>query len=141
MGVIIVDTSVVVKWFIREKYSDNAIKLLKDFKTGNIDLHAPISLLLEFANTIRKYYVKKMISLNLMNEIIETMEEIPIYYHNLTWDLTEKALQHAIKFSITVYDAVYLILSEANNGIVVTADERFYNATKEKCNIVFVANY
>jgi len=71
MNVIFVDTSVSIKWFIPEKYSDNAIKLLNDFKNGFVDLHAPTTLLLEFGNAIRKYYVKKIIGLNIMVEIIK----------------------------------------------------------------------
>jgi len=69
------------------------------------------------------------------------MIEIPISYHNLTWNLTEKALQPAINLSITLYDAIYLVFSKINNATAVTADQHLYNPAKKKSNIVFITDY
>jgi predicted nucleic acid-binding protein len=44
-------------------------------------------------------------------------------------------LELSIKNRITIYDAIYVSLSEMLNFGFITADERLHNALKDKANI------
>jgi len=48
----VLDTSVIVKWFMTEKNSDKAEKLLDDLIDEKIEVVIPISLLYELANVL-----------------------------------------------------------------------------------------
>jgi len=134
----IVDASVAVKWFIPEDYSDIALRILERFKNLEVVLYAPDSIKLEFANAIRKYYIRKIITRDLMNWILEEMKKIPINYVRIDWRLATEALKIAVENNITVYDAYYIALSQERNIQVVTADEKLYNAMAEKYDIVLL---
>ncbi|MCD6513720.1 MAG: type II toxin-antitoxin system VapC family toxin [Candidatus Odinarchaeota archaeon] len=141
MKIIVVDCSVAVKWFVREKFSSNAIQLLKDFKDGLIDLHAPYLIQAEFTNAIRKYYLSGVIDESTLSEITNIIKKLPINYHSMDWDMIDHALRIAINFNITVYDSIYFTLAENVNGTVITADERFYNATRKSEKVIFIGDY
>jgi len=49
----VIDTSVVVKWFIEEKDSNKAIKILEYYKLGELTIVAPDLVIYEFVNVLR----------------------------------------------------------------------------------------
>ncbi len=137
----IVDASVAVKWFIPEDYSEIALRILEGFKDLRITLYAPDSMKLEFINAIRKYYIRGIITGDLMNSILEEMRKIPINYVEIDWELVVEALKIAVKNNITVYDAYYIATSQKHNIQVVTADEKFYNTIAKKYNVILLKNF
>ncbi len=52
---VVVDSNVLIKWFISEKYSDCAKKIRDDHIRGYVNVVVPAYALLEFSNTLRKY--------------------------------------------------------------------------------------
>ena len=128
---IVVDASVAVKWFVNEEYSDKALKLLNN---GNV-LHAPDTLKVEVASALRKYFIRGYIGEGHLRESLKILSEIDITYHETSWDILEYALELSIKNRITIYDAIYVSLSEMLNFGFITADERLHNALKDKANI------
>jgi len=50
---VVADASVVVKWYNREEYSRDALKLRADYASGVVDLAAPYLLIYEMANALR----------------------------------------------------------------------------------------
>ena len=51
--VFIVDTSVAVKWYVKEAMRDQALRVIDDFLSDRIDLQAPSLLLYELGNALR----------------------------------------------------------------------------------------
>ena len=51
---IVIDTSIVVKWFVQEEGTEASLKLLTSHKKGLLTLHAPAIVPLELANAL--YY-------------------------------------------------------------------------------------
>ncbi|MEX0568571.1 MAG: type II toxin-antitoxin system VapC family toxin [Candidatus Njordarchaeota archaeon] len=136
----VIDTSVVVKWFIPEDYSDIALMLLEKYKNREIILYAPDSMKIEFANVIRKYYVRGAISEAIMSEIMNAMKKIPIGFIALDWNTIIEATKLAIKYNLTVYDAYYLAIAKKSKIQIITADEKFYNAVYGKEGILLLKN-
>ncbi|MGB9895581.1 MAG: type II toxin-antitoxin system VapC family toxin [Thermoproteota archaeon] len=56
MSTVVVDASVIVKWFVEEENSDNAIKIRDKYIEGEIKLVAPEIITFEVLNAL--YYKK-----------------------------------------------------------------------------------
>jgi predicted nucleic acid-binding protein len=55
-----------------------------------------------------------------------------------TVDLMDSALQMALRFGITAYDACYVALAERNNIPMLTADKRLASALKDSACMVIL---
>ena len=122
-GLLVVDASVVVKWFVNEEGSDSA-KLLRD---GPHQLFAPQLMALEVGNVLRnKTRRGELRSL----EAEAFASNIPALALNWTedGDLVVDAVRLALALDHPVYDCVYLALAQRLGATVVTSDRRFVNA-------------
>jgi len=141
MIIYVVDASVGVKWFIEEDYSDNADKLLEDFANGRVELKAPKSFMQEFCNAIRKYVIRGLLNKQLARKYIEEMSKIPIDYIEIDWKITKDAYEKALELSITVYDAIYIVIADMLDATMVTADSRLYRRLKDRVKILHIKDY
>ncbi len=138
----VIDASIAVKWFIVEDYSDKALKLLKDYGNGVADLYAPCFFKLEVANALRKYFVKGILSKEMVYRIYNLFKNIELNYIIERWDLVDRALKYSINNSITLYDALYIIIAKHVNGKMVTADDKLYRRLKDvEEDIVHIRDY
>ena len=123
MSTFVVDASVAAKWFLQEPYSSEARLLLK----ANYTLLVPDLLYSEVGNSFWKRVRKGEISATEASEILTTLCGLPLAIHK-THALAPVALEIACMTGRSVYDSIYLALAIREEGVVVTADERFYNA-------------
>jgi len=137
---VVVDASVAVKWYVPEDFSEDAIFLLKLFRDKQIKIYAPITMKAEFANAIRKYVIRKIISKEIAEEIFSEIKSIPINYCNITWKIITDAFEYAFKKNITVYDAIYVILAKNLSAKFITADKRLYSAISKEPEVLFIAD-
>lgn len=119
---LIIDASVAMKWILPEEFSEQAITLLD----SEDELYAPEFLLIEIANALwRKCLGGELVvadaklALSEMQILIPDMEERS--------DLLPTAVEMAVALEHPVYDCVYLALAHQVDGMVITADRRFYN--------------
>lgn len=126
---LVVDTCVIVKWFLPEADSDRALALRESFRAGTVNLLAPDLLLTEFANVLWK----QRSSLGL-DEAEKTLAELRAWGLDLVSSakLLDDALTLAYEHRRTVYDALYLTLARERECDLITADERLYNAVKDR---------
>jgi predicted nucleic acid-binding protein len=113
----IVDTTVVVKWFVAEAGQQAAEALIGQA------LVAPDLLMIEVSNAAWKKWKKREIG-----------SEQAVYAQSLVGSFVEllpsqvfaaSALQIALELSHPVYDCLYLAVAEAHGLRLITADERF----------------
>jgi predicted nucleic acid-binding protein len=116
---LVVDASVVIKWFIGEPLHEQARQLLKD-QDG---LYAPDLLLAEIGNIAWKKVMRGEIDEEQAQKIAQSLRDIPITLQPCD-ELINRALQIALSIKHPVYDCLYLACAEALEGILVTADER-----------------
>lgn len=117
---IVVDASVAAKWFLPEELNAQAIQLLDQPSL----LHAPDFIVLEVANILWKKCLRGELTIRLAEEAVETIRaEVP-FFHSSS-DLTHRALQIGAQISHAIYDCLYLACAEIEQGVVVTADDRF----------------
>lgn len=119
--VAVLDTSVVVKWFIQEQDSDKATNLRHAHGRAELLLHAPDILLMELANALR---YSPLVSAE------ETSQALRLFYglsiNIVPFDLgtlissTTLSLEH----DLAVYDAYFLALAQALEIPLITADRK-----------------
>lgn len=119
----VVDASVVVKWFIPEIHSADALRYLDDA----IELWAPDLLLPETANILWKKVRRNEIGLDTARRIARALRSTPIRIQP-SEPLMDAALDLAIRLDRSAYDCLYLALAVAGKCSLVTADRRLYNA-------------
>ena len=123
MSVLVVDASVVVKWFIPEVDSDAARRLL----AGSHDYIAPDLLFAETANTIWKKVRRGEVLARDGERLVAdvgraAVETVP------SRALVADAYALAVVTGHTVYDAMYLALAVRLDTRMITADERLAGA-------------
>ena len=126
------DSNIIVKWFIPEKYSQEAILLRDDYLYGRIRVIAPIYALLEYANTLRKYVARKILAKDHAVEAYNLLVEVEIEYEDITSEDTRQALLYSLTNNTTVYDAYYVILAKKYNTVMYTADEKLLATLSNK---------
>ena len=138
---IVVDSSVAIKWFVVEPYSDEARKILDEYKAGEINLLAPDLINAEVGNIVWKKHRLQALNVEEAREIIDTFGNITFTFTSCT-DLLNKAYDLAIAHERTVYDMMYVALSQKENCQFVTADERMVNAIGSHFpNVIWIANW
>ena len=123
MSLFVVDASVVAKWFVPERHSDDAARLLDD----QHELASPDLMWAEIGNVLWKKSRRGQVSGQEAARIIRALDDFPVTVFPSRLVL-EGALEIALGTGRSVYDSVYLALAIALDCRLVTADERFTNA-------------
>jgi predicted nucleic acid-binding protein len=120
---IVVDASVVVKWFVPEKGHADAQQLLISARDRELDLHAPDLLLAEVANVLLSKVRSKGSRLDQDDalEAIRALHDLRIVLHQHN-DLIEPALTLALRTGATVGESLYAALTLRLGGELVSAD-------------------
>jgi predicted nucleic acid-binding protein len=125
MTLLVVDSSVAVKWFVPEIHSDSAVALLD----VDNDLHAPDLLLAETGNILWKKVNRGELTAETARKVAEALTASALNIHASS-PLVTSALDIALGLSRTVYDCLYLALALSLACPFVTADERLFNAVQ-----------
>ena len=117
---IVVDASVVAKWYLIEEYSDNAIKLRNDYVRGLVQIIVPSLLEYEVLNALR---YSGVYNLDELKRIGSSLNKYGFITYNLENDIKDLAIKLALKENITLYDASYIALALKFNTLLYTADQ------------------
>lgn len=129
---LVVDASVVAKWFFKEEHQASALSVLKLKK----ELLAPDLLWPEFGSVVWKRHLLREITLEEASDTVDQFMECPIECCP-TPPLLARALALAKYTGASSYDAFYLALADEKRGVLVTADKRLCEAAK-KMHIQFL---
>ena len=121
MHEIVIDASIVVKWFIEEKDSDKARLLRDKFIDGKIELIVPSLLYFEVLNAL-KY--SQLFDLSELNDAGESLENYGFKVITIKKKIRKHMIKFAVDHEISIYDASYLGLSIGLGKILYTADEK-----------------
>jgi len=135
---LVLDASVVAKWFKDEEHSDIALKIREEFYKGVHDIIVPDLLFYEISNIMRH---NDKFSLSLIMASIKSIFDLGINIAVPSEDLIINAVEIAYRHNITVYDAIYVALAMQTNGTFVTADRSLYKNIKNLKNSKFLPNF
>jgi len=117
---VVVDASIIVKWFLEEEFSNKALQLRNDYIRGIIAIAVPSLLEYEVLNAL-KY--SGVYSVEELKEIGIALNKYGFEVYELEGKLKELAIEIALKNNITIYDASYIALAKHLNTILYTADK------------------
>ena len=121
MNELVIDASVVVKWFIEEIDSDKARLLRDKFIEGKVELTIPSLLYFEVLNAL-KY--SQLFNQSELDEAGESLENYGFNIVAIKNEIRKHMISVAVKHDISIYDASYLGLSIGLDRIFCTADEK-----------------
>lgn len=121
---VVLDASVVVKWFHDEPGTSRALKLQEAVNTGDLSATIPDLLLYEVANALVRGIRKPAPEIS---EAMRVLGEMPWNIASASNTLLEDAIALTTnRPSLTVYDAVYAALALRREAELVTADEHLH---------------
>jgi len=120
---VVIDSSIVIKWFVPEVHSDDALRYLDP--DGERD--APELLLAEVANILWKKVGRGELTPDQAEKIAQDVEQADINIHRMG-PLFGHGLRIALATGRSAYDSIYVALADSLSIRVVTADRRLYNA-------------
>jgi predicted nucleic acid-binding protein len=127
-GSLVVDASVAIKWLLRESGREEAVRILKSFQQGEIDLIAPHLLVSEVSSGLSRHVRRGEIA----REHAEYLfSQFLLYCPTLVHSpgVSRSALQLALVHGASPYDCLYLAWALERRCDLVTADERFFRLT------------
>jgi predicted nucleic acid-binding protein len=126
---IVVDTSVLIKWFKTrgEELLKEAEELLEKIDRHRVAAHVPALLLYEVGNIL---LLKTRLGSAALDEAVERLEALPFVVAPPASPLLERALRLGREFSLTFYDASFLALAVELDCPLVTADQRLFEHTR-----------
>ena len=126
MTLYVVDANVVAKWFIPERLSEEAARLLDE----RHELASPDLLWPELGNVLWKKARAGQLTAQEATRIVRALDQFPVTFFPSRLVL-EGALEVALATGRSVYDSVYVALAVALDCRLVTADERLANALQD----------
>ena len=126
--VCVVDASVAFKWYVPEPQWQTAVRLLDEARAGHCALLAPEWLVVEVANAAWQRCRRGDLTPAVAREMARDVPTAPLQWFDPT-ELVPRAIEIALDWGCTVYDAAYLALAEACEAPLVTADRRLRELT------------
>ena len=129
MKQIVLDASVVLKWFFEEKDSALADKILLEFKKGNLKVFIPQIFFFEIVNVVK---TKAKSTHNEGLEVTDKLFSLNFSTEKINSPLLSKANYYAHKYNLSIYDASYIALAKIKKVIFLTADVKMVKKTDLK---------
>src|SRR3989344_3240039 len=134
---VVIDTSVIIKFFFPENGADHALQLRKDHLEKKITLFSRDLLLYEFTSALRNYTPisidAKDFSLAVQTLTSLNVQIIPLDYKDLT-----EVFALSKKLTLSIYDCSYILLAKKLRAPLYTADKKLYQIGKTIVSSFFV---
>lgn len=117
----LLDTSVVVKWFILEEDSEKAANLRQAHGRDELLLHAPDILLMELANALR---YSPLVSAGEIPQALRLFSNLEIAIVPFDLDVLISSISLSQEHDLAVYDTYFLALAQAIEIPLITTDRK-----------------
>jgi predicted nucleic acid-binding protein len=121
-GPVVLDTSVVIKWFRQgEVLGEQALALRDAYLDGQIEVTIPSLLAYELANVLR---YKADLTTEQVQVAVGSLFDMGLIWILPSSTVMGRTVEIARTYDTTVYDATFVALAESLGATFVTADER-----------------
>ena len=121
-GSVVLDTSVVIKWFRQgEVLADQSLALRKAYLDGQIEITVPSLLAYELTNVLR---YKGDLTTGQVQDAVQSLFDMRLEWVLPSSTVMRRAVEIARTNETTVYDAAFAALAEELGATFVTADEK-----------------
>ena len=125
---IVIDASVVAKWFLQEKNSQLALTIHDLHINGKLELHAPIILIYEVLNALLH---SRQFSKDELSNSAKALLNYNIQPHPLNGKLADMTTEIAFNTQTTIYDSAYVALAQEIGCKFVTADIKLVHKIRD----------
>lgn len=137
--IVVVDASVLVKWYVEEKDTKIALQLRTDYEDGTVDLWSTHLMPFEVLNALR---YSQDLGQDEIEKVGESLARSQIaLYPLLDWNYRELCIRMAFRYGVTIYDASYIALAHSIDKVLYTSDEKLYSKTSGKENVRLLTEY
>ena len=120
---LVIDANVLIKLYVPEVLSPKADSLFRDAEKGSVELFAPDLIYAEAGNILWKKQRLKELSRPDVKEITDAILSLSFVVEPVK-PLLPLAIDIAIGYNFTFYDAVYVALASVYKTELVTADKK-----------------
>ena len=124
---LVIDASVVTKFYVPEILSDNAEGILSQATDGKLLLCAPDLVYPETGNILWKKQRRRELTSEEVEEIVDAIAALPIRIEP-SRPVMPLAVSIAMHGEITVYDAMYVAIARIYKTRMITADRKLVDA-------------
>ena len=128
---LILDSSIVAKWFLPEEQNDIALKIKEDFVNKKITISAPTLIFYELNNILKTAVKSLRIGKKKAVNAYEGFLDLGIIVYS-SKDLFKNTLDRAMNLDISSYDASYIVLADYLKTPLFTADQKLLTKAKSK---------
>ncbi|OGD84836.1 hypothetical protein A3B51_02600 [Candidatus Curtissbacteria bacterium RIFCSPLOWO2_01_FULL_41_18] len=129
---IVLDSSVIAKWFFPEEdQGDLALEVKEDFTNKIISISLPLLIFYEVNNLLRTAIKSLRIDRGKAISAYQGFLELDFIVYS-SKELMEKALEKAVNLDISSYDASYVVLAEYLKAPFFTTDKKLLEKTKNQ---------
>ncbi|MDA4134234.1 MAG: type II toxin-antitoxin system VapC family toxin [Thaumarchaeota archaeon] len=128
MSAIVADASVIVKWFVEEEFSTQALRLRDDQVEQRVRVVVPALAGYEVLNALRysgSFGAEELV------EVSRALDGYQFLEVGMSGRCAEEAVRMALEYGITVYDAACLSIGKVRGLDVYTADEELLRKVKK----------
>ncbi len=134
---IILDASVVVKWFSEEEYTDKALEIRELIRMGEEKVVVPDLLLYELANALKH---NPNFDANDVRDALTSIFDMDMDIVTPIPETINSAVTLAFEYNLTVYDAFYVALAKETELTFITADRRLCERVSNLDLVNFIEN-
>lgn len=124
---VILDTSVIVKWFSLENLSEIALKLRDKIYMEEVYAVIPDLVLYELTNSLKN---KKELNSEIVKEAIDYLADMQLDIIYPSANIIKEAVDLSYTLNITSYDAYFVALAKETDLTLITADFKLYEKLK-----------
>jgi predicted nucleic acid-binding protein len=135
--VVVADASVVVKWFVEEEHSGDALRLRDDYADRVVDIASPDLMPYEVLNALR---YNPSFGESQLVETARALEKFSMWMLPLEGELADRCVENSLRYGISVYDSAYLSLGVVRDMPVYTADQRLIDKVRHR-SLVHISSY
>ena len=132
---IVVDASVVVKWFKPDEKSPQADFFLEEHLAGRTMIAVPTLMLYEVANAL---WASRRLRREEIEQALCLIADAHLTYIAPDISLMRASLAISEKMTLSVYDASYVALAQQMRCSLATADKKLFRNAKDFIEMTFV---
>lgn len=129
----VVDASVVTKWYIIEEDNEKAIRIRDLHSAGRVTLSSPLLLVYEVGNALGRHPAfTESDSVRVFQSLLDSGIKLRSFAES---KLLAESFEISRDLHVTFYDATYVALAKEYDAILVTADRDLWSKIKRQCKV------
>lgn len=136
--VVVADASVIVKWFVNEEHTEQALALRQGYLDKKVDIACPQILPFEVLNALRynPEFGDKQVKI-----ASDALRKYQLWLYPILGELADECIEKSFSFGISIYDSSYISLAEYLDAKLYTADEKLLDKIGKLEHVTHISNF